>query len=361
MSKSGRKSPFAKLAGRSAFTVDDEPYQWAIVILAGKISGEWSNFEKETAHGIACGRRARERGQRLPAKQLRSAAEEFRTGRQLLSALAMRRWLKSWDLSAEAWMGFLRRQLLRQTCAARVSELEAHWPVDQESISRALKADVIGSGRLENVARKLAGYAAVHARLREKAVESGNNDSFNDLQDSDYQAIEALLGIGAEHCRESVLLVRRLQHSLAEFRLQVVTRESLRRQIAAHFKEWVAIECVRVFFPNEAAAKEAALCVREDGEMLEDIAARSDAQVRKGRFYLESVEAGIADHLLSASASQLVGPLAHDGIFELTWIQNKIIPSENDAELRDKAEALMLQRAVEREVVERVRWNSPLG
>ena len=137
----------------------------------------------------------------------------------------------------------------------------------------------------------------------------------------------------------------------------ILTDEAIRAQVEAHRLDWIRLEVRDLGFSEEAAAKEAALCLREDGASLESVAADAHSPVRDGKYYLDEADPEARPLLLSARPDELVGPLAFPDGFHLMLVRGKIMPNEQDSEIRRRAEETLLARLSEQEAETRVQWH----
>ena len=126
--------------------------------------------------------------------------------------------------------------------------------------------------------------------------------------------------------------------------------------IEARGLDWVRLDVQDLGFGREAAAREALLCLREDGDSLEAVAATARTAPRESRLYLEDVDPTARSELLGAGPGDLVGPLRLGEEFHLLLVRDKALPSESDPEVRRRAESHLQKAAVEREIQARVRW-----
>jgi len=119
----------------------------------------------------------------------------------------------------------------------------------------------------------------------------------------------------------------------------------------------VAVGTMRVALD---AAREAALCIRQDGLDPAEVAAESGGEFTEGDWYLEEADPALRDHLLGAQEGEVLGPLRLNDGFVVVSVRAKRPPSEDDPALVARASQVLLDRAVRREVESRVRWKEPL-
>jgi hypothetical protein len=346
------------LAGQVIFTAGGTPYTGADVVLAARAWGDWRRLEDQVRQGLSCARHARAAGRPPARREVEAAADAFRAARGLFAAAETEAWLQRCGLSAESWMRYVRRDLLRRQAGGALAALVARYPVSQGRVDRHALVEGVCSGHLLRCAEKLAGRAAAHERVRQEAALSA--DAAPPAEGSPAAAPDAgacdLLGSSREDCRQRLAALSRVEESFRRFRAQLLTPRTVCQQIAARHADWARVEVCAASFPDEGAAREAALCVREDGEDLAAVAARAGAEAQPERYYLEEIEPALRGPFLSARPGDLLGPLRWGGDYRLVRVLEKTLPSEADPELRHRAEQLLLQAALDREVANRVRW-----
>lgn len=343
-----------RLSGRIAFTVGDAAYTWTDVALTAVGGGEWGRLELLCHHGIAAGLRARAAGERLPRRRVERAAERFRYLHGLTIASAMHAWLRDWDLTAESWTGSIRRQLLRARHPAAAAD-----PEDPARVAKVIRADGACSGILREFARHLAARAVAQARVGEAAGLQRTSRPEGEAFRSRAAAAHGL-GPPAEIGRRAAHLAL-LEDSYARFAAQVATPAAVERQIDARKSAWVLIEGTAADFPTLAAAREAALCVTEDGELFEEVASRSGSPACVVRFFVEDADPAAAAQLLAAPTGGLAGPLPWHGKYRLLRLARKVVPSATDPALVARATDILVRREIDRELAARVRWHPPAG
>ena len=307
------------LLAQPVFTVGERTYRWQDVVAAGRRWSSWAAVEARTREGIACRLRAEETGDPLTPDEVGQAAAEFRYERHLLSADELEGWLARWGLSLPYWMEWVRRSLLRKRWAAQLSTITA--AVGTDEVAEFVATEAVCSGALEQIAAKLAERAAV-ADAMDEATDAGSMDD-----------------------------------AFQRFCASAASPQAIEREVHAQHVDWLRIECRWLAHEQEDVVREAALCVREDGRDLARVAADAGAHVAQDRIYLETAEPALRGHLLGARRGDLLGPLALAQEFRLIEVVDKLAPSAEDPEIRDRATRVLVRRAVQGEVVNRVRWH----
>jgi hypothetical protein len=317
------------LFGQVAFSVGDAEYRWEDVVAAAERWGDWARLQQQVREAAACLRRLEEDETLLGEDEVEAAAEEFRYGRDLIAAEDMEAWLARWELTVDDWMDFLRGSILRRKWSADLPELVAEHREPDRDLDALLAREAICSGELDRLAHRLGGRAAIHARLANGRA-------------------------GTEP-----ITPERLEDSFQAFCRSTLTTEAVRKQIRARQTEWTRLDCESLSFPDEAMAQEALLCVREDGTPLAEVAADAKRELRRERLDLEAVDPSLRGRLLAAQKGELLGPLGSGDAFVVYRVLDKSLPSDSDPAVVAMAERTILERLVDREIDERVRWRVP--
>lgn len=299
-----------------AFRVGEEQFTWGDVAADAQRRGTWTQLEQEIRLGISCRRRARDTGLDLPADHVEAAAATFRYDRKLVSAEDMEAWLKGRDLTVAEWMGWVRRDLARR----RWPHLGAEADVGDDEVASFTWVTGVCSGALKHAAYELAGRVAAQHSMTDGTWLS---------RDEAYQ----------------------------QFCSRAVSPHALEAAIATRYLDWMVIDCDWATFHDEDTAREALMCVREDGRSIAEAAAAADTTVARRRLLIEAVDAGLRPRFSSATAGDLIGPLPADGEgATIVAVIARTTPSPADDLVRRRAEEFLTAAAVEREIESRVRW-----
>jgi hypothetical protein len=325
------------LFGQVVFSVGRAEYLWEDVVMAAELRGDWARLRQRVGEGIACLRRWEEEPDALGEAEIESAANEFRYERDLISAEEMEEWLARWGLTAEGWMDYVRGSLLRQKWPGDPAGLAA-GSSSEEEIEEHIQAEAVCSGELWRMANTLAGRAAIAARDAEARPEAREPEN-----------APAAPSAGKARLEAQELSYRR-------FCEQAVTPAVVKAQIRAGQTDWTRLDCRSVSFPNEGAAREAALGVRTDGRTLDEVAGDANREIRRDEVYIEQTPPEARDLFLSARAGELVGPVRSGEEFLLYLVLEKALPSEADESVVLRARETAVARLVEGEINNRVKW-----
>jgi hypothetical protein len=300
---------------RPVFSVGGHDYRWADVVAAAREWGRWDELERRTTERLAALDRVE-----IDEGDVDEAGQDFRYARSLLAADEMEAWLRHWGLTTHDWLAYLRRT----SALARAAGTPGSDAGEAE-----VWAEAVCSGELAELARDLAARAAAAEALGETP---GPVDS--DLV--------------------------RLDDALAAFRESAITPQSRAKTLELRGADWLRLHYTALEVPQAGMAREAALCVREDGLSLDEVAGRAGVSTIEREAFLEEVDADLSKPLLSAPTGELVGPVAVKDGFVLLRVNGKVAPMLDDPVIKGLLEEEVPRRAVEREVRNRVRWHERL-
>lgn len=356
------------LVGSVVFTAGGETYRWEDVALAAMGWGDWGSLEAQVRAGLACVMGLADGEKDLDPDLVNAAADEFRYERDLITAEEAEAWLARWGLTPQSWMEYIQRSVLRQAWGDDLTKLEDQHPVTDAEVAAAIGAEGICSGALTRFARKLAGRAAAYERVREQAPNPPPGDALRaasrgspTLAPTRIAATAGpTMGLAEKAWRERLLVLAQLEDAYWSFADQALTPKAIQDAVSAHHLDWIELTCQTASFPEERAAREAALCVREDGQALGDVAQLAGTSLREARFSLEDADPALRDLFLGARPGHLIGPVLLNGEYALIHVVAKVLPSPDAAGIHERAERFVVDRAVEHEITHRIQWRFPM-
>lgn len=308
---------------RAVFAVAGRTFAWANVICAAKAWGDWAQCEQSAREGRSALTSAERAGLALDGPEFDAEEERFRRSRRLLAADELMSWLARRDVVVSAWRDYVRGVVLRRRWDAAYSVLP---PAD----GAAVWVHATCSGTLDSVAHRLAERVAV-------ADATGVLSHFGDpLTEAEIAELDRIYG---EFCERSA------------------TVDAIEREVDRHRLDWLTIEWRSQAAADEEVLREAALCIREDGVDFEEVAAAAALPVQRRRTDLDRADAELRAHLLGARVGDLLGPVTVQGEYRLMQVLDKRLPTSDDPEIRARARDAVVGRAVDAELVDRVRWD----
>jgi hypothetical protein len=236
------------------------------------------------------------------------------------------------------------------------------YPSDAAEIESCIVAEGICSGRFAQLAYKLAGRAAVHspdgpAALPQACHYSPEEDQYSTPQACPSAALPStLLGISPACCQARLMVLASLETGFQRFCAQALTSGAIAHRVSAHSLDWMRFDCHYVVVPTKQMGCEAALCLREDGADLDEVATRASSVLQQSCWYLEQVPPAWRYSLLGARQGAILGPLPMGDAWALCVVREKLLASVHDPDVCQRAEQDVLQGAMACEITRRVRW-----
>ena len=333
---------------RQLFRVEGQTFCWRDVVVCAQVAGRWDAVVDGLSQGLACVEYADTLDDPALEEAVEAAAAEFRYDRDLITAEETETWLGERGVSAADWLASIRRSELRRHFADRLDELSEAYPPEQEAIERALQVDLLctelGRELAEFCAERVAAAAAVGIPVC-PPTQSARGDP-----------PEPPAGVGPPLAGVLFSLFEQILAGVQRFRDASISAQALQRAVDGHRMEWVRLECRAVQFGDETQAREAALCLREDGLDLDQVAAEARLEPTDAGFFVDEIEQTLQPVFLSARPGDVLGPIALDGAQTLYQVLSKTMPAESDPEVRARAEDWLVARALADEAQRRVTW-----
>jgi hypothetical protein len=333
-----------------AVSYEERAFDVVDLVLAGLLSGTWQELERESAAGVAAEEELDAQEAGPPHEALLEAGRTYRYERDLLARDDLERWLDARGLSVADWHGYLRRALARGLVASPGSG----------DATPVLRADALCSGTLLACARRaIAGAAAT------RALDHGAVEAEEDAAAALVQAARATAASGLETVEDAELERRaRLAAGLERAQLlladEVAGAEAVESRVAARALEWLSFETEELELASDDAAREARLCVQEDGASLAEVAAAAGgAAAGRTRVFADTPDE-LRARLVAARPGELVGPVALDGRHLVARLLAKEQPSAHDPTMVERARAELVAEAVDRHTAGRVTWHVAL-
>ncbi len=337
--------------GRTVFSVGDQTFQTDDLVSAAILSGRWDGLRRQARAELdSQAELAAVADQRLEAA-VEEAAAEFRYARDLISADDAERWLADRDVEVDEWFDSIRRRLLAPAARRRMPLPD---PPDLPELTRAVWVSFVCDGGAAELSALLARQAVAH-EMATRTTPPPPDDEEALVQD-----LEAILTYFPEldpaATRDRVLRLSWLASGIGRCRGLVLTPEVVRREVEHHALDLLRIDCQLVTFPSEPLAREAALCVKDDGLGIEEVASEARSELREASLYIEDVEPGLRTIFRSAAPDALLGPVPWEGQYALVQMLDKVRATPEDPAVRARAEGHLLDRLFEDLEERRVTW-----
>jgi hypothetical protein len=290
-----------------AFSVGDTPVTVGDVLRAEHARGALQPAEELLAWKAACLAEADRLSLGIDEDAVEELSTAFRYERDLVAAEEIEAWLEARGLTPEEFQEhFVAGQLfkvLRDQIAAPERETDP-----EEPDWHALAAETHLSGAFP-------GHAVQHSRrLLVRAASGGTGEPDLAGLESAYQAACAA----------------------------ILTPAALAQEVAGARLPLTLIDYESAEFDSVDAAREALLCVRDDGMALEEVARESGFPHSRQKSLAEDLPEDQREPFLWAPLAALEGPTASGGVFRLWRIFGRTEPRLTDPEVGRRIEARVL-------------------
>ncbi len=348
------------------FEAPDRAYTVRDVLLAADLRGELGGLRESVRQGIACVRYAEEEGFEVSDEDLQQAADSLRYELDLETEEATEAWFERNGVSAEDFTDHLMRRLLRDRLQDRLAHVAAQVHVLAREAEPLLRVEALLGGDLARLALALARRAAVRAGYAAR----GDRPNAS-LLDARRDVFLGERGLGteakwgewmAEHGVHPELFEHLLDlETLYRTRISgLLTADRLRRETQVRVADCVRMCLEGAAFPSASAAREAIVCVREDGDPLEDVARRCGARMHRSRAFLPDHNRVPRAQLLSARVGDLLGPFADSETEHWVYrVCEKENASPEEPEVLERMKAGLVDGLVAGDLDEHIRWVMP--
>jgi hypothetical protein len=311
------------------FSTADRSYSWADVIAAAREWGEWQSLERDVRAALGADAGGSATAVAPARAELTEAASEWRYERNLLAAEELKRWLSRWEISVSDWSAYIRQSVILAKDPAASPGFDRESVTVSEEFDRATWARAVCSGRLWELARRLADQVAVERSLR-----------------------------GQDAAPDDAPLALAHSHELLErFARDHVTDDALRAAIRANGLGLTRITLHYLAHERLDVLREAALGVTEDSRGFDEVARDAGLATDELSLLLEDAEPSLRTRLLAANPGELVGPFPISGQHWLVLVVDRVLPSIDDEALRDRARKELLDRALRVVVARNINWH----
>jgi len=349
---------------RDAFSVGGTTFLWIDVAFDAMSRGEWAPFERALACGLACAARAESERSMPSTDDVEEAATAFRYERDLISAADVTAWLDRMGLSAEEWTASLTRALLRDRWDPELDDVLDRFAPSARQIVEAAAPEGICSGAFDRFKQTFAGRAAFvfasDAKAYATAVEHPPHDAAPPALEAAVRRLAEMHAhwVSARPAGDVAARLRvvlQLDAALSALVERLTANGQVDAIVEANRLEWMRIELDSVAFASESAAREALLCVREDGLSLYDVAALARRAVCRTTVTLDDLPLDRRERFISAEPGSVLGPLEAPAAFEVAKLISRTPPAMSDPVIASRAREQLVTLALTRAAREHVK------
>jgi hypothetical protein len=308
-------------------------------IFRGELKQKWETFLRK----VGAEERADELELELDESAISKAAEEFRYRHDLITAEETETWLTNRGLTFDDFSDYFARQY----CAGAVKESFSPEQVTYTSADPELRsmfvAELILSGALDDMTvelmRRLAARCAGEEPTSE-VIAAEKKNFFHRVCIEPGQVADWLGESGRDlPWFEEMLAMEAAYTVLCE---ALLVPEARQRAFMALRLRLTRFEIERIELESHDAAKEALLCVREDGMSMEEVASDGGYPYRRANFLMEDIPADAQQKYFSISQGDLMEPMPHGDGFELCRVIKKVEPQLHDPIVKSRVDQRLI-------------------
>jgi hypothetical protein len=317
------------------------------VIDAALFRGKLASIWKEFLIGVEAEQRAAQLDIELDDDAIDDAAELFRYAHDLITAEETEQWLKARALNLVDFTDYFTRQHWRSTIDEKIEPSDIDLGSAPAKLRELFTAELIFSDELDGLNTQLMWRLAALATTGESNLDpekiSAERRAFFDRTRVTESKLNAWLPrVGRdENWLDEMLAMEVAYQDLCE---KALTSEARNKQLATLRMPLTQFEAEVIELESSEAAKEALLCIRQDGMSMEEVAADARYPYRRITFLYEALPEELKQKFWSAAAGNLLDPLPRGEGFELYRILQKTEPDPTDPNVRDRIDEHLLER-----------------
>ena len=324
-----------------------QDYKARDVIDAALFRGELASIWKEFLLGLKSDRRAAELNLETDHDAIDTAAEAFRYDHDLITAEETEQWLDARSLSLEDFTDYFARKYWRSAIEEKIEPDDLDFVSASPDLRNLFTAELIFSGELLRLNRllmwRLAALAAVgKTNLQRERISMERKAFVHRIAVKESKLKDWLVQLDRdEKWLDEMAVLEVAYQALSE---QVLTPQARQKQLATLHMPLTQFEAEVIELESNDAAKEALLCIRQDGMSMEEVATEARYPYRRITFLHNTVPEEWKQKFWSATAGEVLDPLPHGEGFELYRITRKIEPNPTDPDIQHRIDEHLLER-----------------
>lgn len=295
------------------------------------------------------------------AAALQAVSEQFRYERDLITAEETEDWLEVRGLALDDFSDHFIRRHWQDAPGEQIEPPVLDYLEAPVKLRDLLRVELMLSGEFDRLAMRLCWrLAALQVARHEIApdlveAERARFLERTNLDDSSLAGWLARLGCDQpwlEEMLKSEATYR--QHCAA-----LLTREAREQMLKTRRMPWTRLDLETIELECRDAAREAFLCVREDGVAMSEVAKTGRYPYRRAEVVCEDLPAETQQKFLCAASGEVLEPIERGESFQLCRLIQKIEPDLADAQIRSRVEQRILECHFSELAARCARWVIP--
>jgi hypothetical protein len=344
-------------ADRVVFNAGNESYSVRDVLDAAEFRGELHPHFQQLLNRCSAEEKAKQTGAELDQQEMNAAAVAFRYKHDLITAEETEKWLEQRALTLGDYSDYFVREFWAKTFASRTPAAAAATPFHTATVEQRelLVIELTFSGALDQLAKRLAWRVAARRTSEGAAVPQ----SFIEQEEQRFRSRVAdvqqwLTGLGRDEAWLHEMLAT--EAAFQARRSGVLTADARQRELGAFRLPLTRFEVEMIELESHGAAREAFLCVRDDGMTMEEVAQEGRYPYRRVEMVLDQIDADQQQQYLSSQPGTVMQPTPRGDGFQLARLLGKREPTLNDPEVQARVEQRLLTRHFADLSMRHIRW-----
>jgi hypothetical protein len=339
-------------SGNDSFTVRD-------LIDSASFRGELEPIWKELVRLVEAEKKAAELDLEMDESSIDAAAEAFRYEHDLITAEETEHWLEERGLTLSDFSDYFVRHSWNNVVKDDVGPEAVDLLSATNELRELLTVELILSGELDRIATRLswrvAGSRAAESDRPDPRSIVAEQARFFERAGIDEAALPAWLArLGRDpQWFSNALSMEAIHREKCE---ALLTKQARQHEVAALRLPLTRFELETIELDSHDAAREALLCVRDDGLSMAEVAADGRYPYRRAELLLEDLPDDLQQKFLSVSPGDMLEPIPRGDGFHLFRIIGKMEPNVDDPAVRNRAERRILERHFSELTAKHVHW-----
>lgn len=323
-------------------------------LFRGTLQPRWAEFLCRSS----AEKRAKDLQLELDYVAIEDMAEAFRYAHDLITAEETEQWLSARGRTLEEFSDYFARQYWHTELREKISRVDVDLFSAAAELRQLFTIDLIFSDELGRLSRQLTWRLAALAatgRDRIDPKEIGRErEQFLERHKIKASKIAAWLSSidRDEEWLDEILAMETAYRKTCE---RVVNAHAQKKQLSMLQLPLTRFEAEVIEVESRDAAKEALMCIQQDGMSMEQVAAEARYPFRRIAFHQQDIPDDLQQKFWAVQPGDLLEPVPRGDGFELYRIIKKAEPELDDAAVRQKIDNRLLEQhfsALAREHVE---------
>ncbi len=351
--KEGIESKVVFTSGNESFTVRE-------LIDAACVRGELEPIWNELLRLVAAEKKADKKELEIDDAAIDQAAEAFRYERDLITAEEAEQWLEERGLTLTDFSDYFVRHYWGDAVDDAGLETVDYTSAPNE-LRELLVVELILSGELDRMAKRLSWRVAGSREVGKNGLdpEALAEEERRLLERTGLDENQLAGWLGAMNRNRDWLSKALEMETLHRQNSEtLLNRKACEHEVAALRLPLTQFDLETVELDSLDAAREALLCVHDDGMSMEEVATEGRYPYHRAEVLLEDLPEDLQQKFLSVSAGDILEPISRGDGFYICRVIEKAEPKADDDAVRERAERSILERHFSELTAKHIQWRT---